>query len=151
MLPDTLKSKLEGIEDRVRELELLLSDPGIIGDQTKFRALSREHAELDPLVRCYQRYHAVEDNLAAAEEMLRDGDAGIRAMAEEDGVEINDEQWHHIMKAREFYEEQAVVPPIRKFAKYIEQDQKDVFDLWMTGPMKPITKYGGMPKPTGCV
>ncbi len=84
MLPDTLKSKLEGIEDRVRELELLLSDPGIIGDQSKFRALSREHAELDPLVRCYQRYHAVEDNLAAAEEMLRDGDAGIRAMAEEE-------------------------------------------------------------------
>jgi tRNA 2-thiouridine synthesizing protein E len=43
------------------------------------------------------------------------------------------------------------VPPIRKFAKYIEEDQKEVFDLWMTGPMKPITKYGGMPKPTGCV
>ena len=32
-----------------------------------------------------------------------------------------------------------------------DQDQKDVFNLWMTGPMKPITKYGGMPKPTGCV
>ena len=38
------------------------------------------------------------------------------------------------------------MPPIRKFAKYIDEDQKDVFDLWMTGPMKPITKYGGMPK-----
>jgi hypothetical protein len=23
--------------------------------------------------------------------------------------------------------------------------------MWMTGPMKPITKYGGLPKPTGCV
>jgi sulfur relay (sulfurtransferase) DsrC/TusE family protein len=43
------------------------------------------------------------------------------------------------------------VPPIRKFSKYIDEDQKDVFELWMTGPMKPITKYGGMPKPTGCV
>ena len=43
------------------------------------------------------------------------------------------------------------MPPIRKLAKYIEEDQKDVFDLWMTGPMKQITKYGGMPKPTGCV
>ena len=30
-------------------------------------------------------------------------------------------------------------------------DKKDLFKLWTTGPMKPITKYGGLPKPTGCV
>ena len=48
-------------------------------------------------------------------------------------------------------EDEAVVPPIRKFAKYIGQDQKEVFKMWKTGPMKPITKYGGLPKPTGCV
>jgi tRNA 2-thiouridine synthesizing protein E len=40
---------------------------------------------------------------------------------------------------------------VRKFAKYIGADTKALFDLWMTGPMKPITKYGGLPKPTGCV
>lgn len=74
-----------------------------------------------------------------------------KAMAEADNYELNDEKWSHIMKAREFYEEFGTVPPIRKFAKYIEADQKEVFDLWMTGPMKPITKYGGLPKPTGCV
>lgn len=74
-----------------------------------------------------------------------------RAMAEADGVELDDVKWNHIIKAREYYEEFGVVPPIRKFAKYIEQDQKELFDIWMTGPMKPITKYGGLPKPTGCV
>ena len=74
-----------------------------------------------------------------------------RAMAEADGFELNDKKWEQIMKAREYYEEFGSVPPIRKFSKYIEEDQKEVFDLWMTGPMKPITKYGGMPKPTGCV
>ncbi|HTN93353.1 MAG TPA: TusE/DsrC/DsvC family sulfur relay protein [Gallionella sp.] len=74
-----------------------------------------------------------------------------KAMAEADNYELNDEKWAHILKAREFYEEFGTVPPIRKFAKYIEQDQKELFDLWMTGPMKPITKYGGLPKPTGCV
>jgi tRNA 2-thiouridine synthesizing protein E len=74
-----------------------------------------------------------------------------RAMAAADGVELSDVKWEHILKAREFYEEFGVVPPIRKFAKYIEQDQKELFDTWMTGPMKPITKYGGLPKPTGCV
>ncbi len=74
-----------------------------------------------------------------------------RAMAEADNYDLNDERWAHIMKAREFYEDFGTVPPIRKFAKYIDEDQKAIFDLWMTGPMKPITKYGGLPKPTGCV
>ena len=74
-----------------------------------------------------------------------------RAMAEADGIELNDDKWEQILKAREYYDEYSVVPPIRKFAKYLKQDQKELFKAWMTGPMKPITKYGGLPKPTGCV
>jgi TusE/DsrC/DsvC family sulfur relay protein len=74
-----------------------------------------------------------------------------QAMAEIDNVELDETKWAQILKAREYYEENAVVPPIRTFAKYIGEDKKDVFKLWMTGPMKPITKYGGLPKPTGCV
>ena len=59
--------------------------------------------------------------------------------------------WDQIVRAREYYADNGVVPPIRKFAKYAGENQKDMFKLWMTGPMKPITKYGGLPKPTGCV
>ena len=74
-----------------------------------------------------------------------------RAMAEADDYELDDQKWEQILKAREYYDEFSVVPPIRKFAKYIGEDQKEMFKLWMSGPMKPITKYGGLPKPTGCV
>lgn len=74
-----------------------------------------------------------------------------RAMAAADNYELSDEKWEQIMKAREYYDEFQSVPPIRKFAKYLDMDQKDLFNTWMTGPMKPITKYGGLPKPTGCV
>lgn len=74
-----------------------------------------------------------------------------RAMAEADGFEMTDERWEQLLKARDYFEEHATVPPIRKFAKYINIDKKVLFKLWMTGPMKPISKYGGMPKPTGCV
>jgi tRNA 2-thiouridine synthesizing protein E len=74
-----------------------------------------------------------------------------RAMAEADDFELDDAKWDQILKAREYYEEYSTVPPIRKFAKYINEDKKAMFELWMTGPMKPITKYGGLPKPTGCV
>ena len=74
-----------------------------------------------------------------------------KAMAEADGVQIDELKWEQILKAREYYEEYSVVPPIRKFSKYLGANQKDMFKMWMTGPMKPITKYGGLPKPTGCV
>lgn len=74
-----------------------------------------------------------------------------RAMAAADGIKLDDTKWGQILKAREYYDEFSVVPPIRKFAKYVQQNQKDMFKAWMTGPMKPITKYGGLPKPTGCV
>lgn len=98
----------------------------------------------------------------AAEVLQRDGDGYLidrdawtpeigRAMAEADGVELDDVKWDHIVKARDYYEQFGVVPPIRKFAKFVEVDQKEIFKIWMTGPMKPITKYGGLPKPTGCV
>ncbi|MGB0714065.1 MAG: TusE/DsrC/DsvC family sulfur relay protein [Gammaproteobacteria bacterium] len=74
-----------------------------------------------------------------------------RAMAEADGMDLTDEMWDQVYKAREYYEEESVVPPIRKFAKFIGANQKELFKQWNTGPMKPITKYGGLPKPTGCV
>jgi tRNA 2-thiouridine synthesizing protein E len=74
-----------------------------------------------------------------------------REMAATDGVELDDVKWEQILQARQYFEEHSVVPPIRKFAKYIGENQKEMFKLWMTGPMKPITKYGGLPKPTGCV
>lgn len=92
----------------------------------------------------------------------RDGDGYLRSMedwtpeigremAKIDGVELDDDKWNQIMKARDYYEDEAVVPPIRKFAKFISIDKKVLFKQWKTGPMKPITKYGGLPKPTGCV
>lgn len=74
-----------------------------------------------------------------------------KAMAADDDIELSEQQWEQILKAREYYEEFSVVPPIRKFSKHIGADQKEMFKMWMTGPMKPITKYGGLPKPTGCV
>ena len=74
-----------------------------------------------------------------------------KAMADADDFELTDERWEQIEKAREYYEVNNVVPPIRKFSKYLGADKKAMFQLWLTGPMKPITKYGGLPKPTGCV
>lgn len=72
-------------------------------------------------------------------------------MAKEDDCELTPSMVKQIHAAREYFSENSSVPPIRTFAKFVEIDKKDLFKEWLTGPMKPITKYGGLPQPTGCV
>jgi len=72
-------------------------------------------------------------------------------MAEEDDITLTDSMISQILSAKEYFEENSSVPPIRTFSKYVGIDKKILFKEWLTGPMKPITKYGGMPQPTGCV
>jgi TusE/DsrC/DsvC family sulfur relay protein len=72
-------------------------------------------------------------------------------MAKEDEIELTDSMVNQIKVARDYYDENSSVPPIRTFAKLVGIDKKILFKEWLTGPMKPITKYGGLPQPTGCV
>ncbi len=71
----------------------------------------------------------------------------------DDNFELTDEHVKYIMSAREIYIETQTVPPIREFAKMHGMDRKaqPLYDLFPRGPMKMITKFGGMPQPTGCV
>jgi tRNA 2-thiouridine synthesizing protein E len=74
-----------------------------------------------------------------------------RELATRDGYEMTDEMMGFVTAARDMFEEDAVVPPIRKFAKKMGVDSKHLYDVFKKGPMKVICKWGGLPKPTGCV
>lgn len=75
-------NKIKDFEIRFQELEALLSDPAIISNQTEFRKLSREHADLSPLVETYRRYSKV---LAEQEDnKLLLSDPEMKEMAEEE-------------------------------------------------------------------
>ncbi|MBZ0070878.1 MAG: TusE/DsrC/DsvC family sulfur relay protein [Thiohalobacteraceae bacterium] len=74
-----------------------------------------------------------------------------RELARMDESEISDEIMNYILEARRMYDEDGVVPPIRKFAKAMSVDSKHLYDVFQKGPMKVICKWGGLPKPTGCV
>jgi peptide chain release factor 1 len=82
MLDPQLRAKLDSIADRHDELGSMLCDPEIGQDKTRFLALSREHAEIAPLVAALKDYVQVEANLRGAEELLADPD--MRDMAEQD-------------------------------------------------------------------
>jgi peptide chain release factor 1 len=68
----SIRSKLESLSERLQEINALLSEPAIINDQKKFRTLSQEYAELNPVVACFERYSQVLDDIATAEEMVKD-------------------------------------------------------------------------------
>ena len=77
----------------------------------------------------------------------------MNEMASADGVELTEEMISHINLAREMYENDSMVPRVRDFGKALGMDRKakGLYEAWKTGPMKQIAKYGGLPKPTGCV
>jgi len=80
-------------------------------------------------------------------------EAVMMELAKQDGFALNDEHIKYILSAREIYDEEGTVPPLRVFAKHHGMDRKagPLNDLFGGGPMKKIAKYGGLPKPTGCV
>ena len=72
-------------------------------------------------------------------------------LAKEDDFEIDDQIMTYIREARAMYDNDGVVPPIRIFAKKMSVSTKDLYGVFKKGPMKLICKWGGLPKPTGCV
>ena len=76
--------KLETLVERYEEVQHLLGDPGVIGDQDKFRALSKEYSQLEEITKCFQAYKQAQEDLAAAQEMAKEDDAEMREMAEEE-------------------------------------------------------------------
>ncbi len=84
--------KIEELERRHQELEALLSDPAVIANQPEFRRLSREHADLTPLVETYRRYRKVLDEIKGNRELLADPD--MKEMAEEELESLTEEKEH---------------------------------------------------------
>ena len=83
-MKDSILHKLSNLKDRYEELEALLSDGEVIGNQDRFRSLSKEFAEIEPVVKAFTAYQAVQDQLQQAREMQKDADSDIRAMADDE-------------------------------------------------------------------
>lgn len=83
-MKDSIRAKLEKLADRFEELAALLSDAGVISDQTKFREYSKEYAELEPVVQCYESYQQAESDVEEANLMLQDSDPDMREMAKDE-------------------------------------------------------------------
>jgi peptide chain release factor 1 len=83
-MKDSIRRKLERLDERFEEVGRLLSDAGVISRQNQFRELSIEYAKLDPLVGRYRRFIALEGDEAIAREMAADKDSATSGMGTEE-------------------------------------------------------------------
>ncbi len=74
--------KLDWVHPRFEELGALLSEPDVVSDQERWRALMREHSQLEPLDAAVRRYAQMLDECASAKEMLADLDMADMAKEE---------------------------------------------------------------------
>mgnify|MGYP000226897863 CR=1 FL=1 len=80
----SIETRLTGLAERFEEIEHLLSDPKVIGKQDQFRKLSQEYAEIGAVVKLYGDYRHAREQLESSTQMLKDEDASIREMAQEE-------------------------------------------------------------------
>lgn len=78
----SIVAKLEALHERHEEVEAMLGDAGVIADQERFRALSREYAQLTDVSRCFRDWQQVQDDIDTAQQMLDDPE--MRDMAQEE-------------------------------------------------------------------
>ncbi len=83
-MKQSLLTKLMVLAERYEEIAALLSDADVINDQQQFRKLSKEYAELESIVREYQRYQKIQAELIEAQELADDSDPEVRELAKDD-------------------------------------------------------------------
>ncbi|HMD58982.1 MAG TPA: peptide chain release factor 1 [Steroidobacteraceae bacterium] len=80
----SIRQKLDRAQERFEEVGQLLSEPEILARPEQFRELSVEYARLRPTADALHEYQRIEADLQAAQGLLSDADAGLRALGAEE-------------------------------------------------------------------
>ena len=95
-MKESIKNKLASLVERLAELDRQLEDPAVVNNMDNYRKITKESAEIAPVVALYNEYRGIEKDIVAAEEMATDpemrafGEDEIRAgKAKLDGLEVD--------------------------------------------------------------
>lgn len=78
----SIRNRLNQLSYRMTEIDMMLADPSVATDMTRFCKLSRERSELQQIVRIFGEFTQVEQDLIAAKDMLQEPE--LKTMAEEE-------------------------------------------------------------------
>lgn len=88
----SIQRKLEGLSERHAEIGSLLSEPEVLDDQDRFRQLSVEYAQIEPVTQRFADYSRTREELEAARHMAQEeGDEEMRAMARDEVERLSHE------------------------------------------------------------
>ena len=77
-----MRSRLEQLAHRLIEVDAMLAEPDTASAMDRFRKLSRERAELEPVVTVFNQFLATEGDIQTARDMQADPE--MRDMADEE-------------------------------------------------------------------
>lgn len=83
----SIHNKLTNLADRFEEIAALLSEPEVQSDQNRYRALSQEYAQLEPIIDCFIQHKEAGEAIESAEEMMQEDDPEMRELANEEAKE----------------------------------------------------------------
>lgn len=74
--------RLEKVRERFEEVSRLLSDSAVVANPDKLRALSKEHSALTPLIKSYEQYRKLKNEIAGLKEITEtSSDAEMKQLA----------------------------------------------------------------------
>jgi peptide chain release factor 1 len=82
--------KLAEVEKRYVELERMMSDPQLLGQQREYSKLAKERAELEEIVHCFREWRKVEQEIHDNRQLLEEADEGIRELAKEEVASLRE-------------------------------------------------------------
>ena len=82
----SIRRKLEQLSERHQEVAMLLAQPDALSDQNRFRTLSKEYAQLEPVAAALANYNTLTQSLDSAQAMLKDPE--MRDLAVEEIAEL---------------------------------------------------------------
>lgn len=97
--------KLEAIKARFEDLGVSLSNPEIVSDNRKFSAMSKEYRNLEKIVKAYEEYKDLLDNIEFNKEALNGDDAELRDLAKAEAPALEEKKVQ-----QEAYVRQLLIP-----------------------------------------
>ncbi|MCF8308909.1 MAG: peptide chain release factor 1 [Bacteroidales bacterium] len=80
-----LLEKLKELYDRYYEIQEMMGDPEVIADRKRFVKLNKDYKDLEPIVKAYNDYSNILNNIKTSEEMLNnEDDPEMKNMAKEE-------------------------------------------------------------------
>lgn len=90
-MENSMLKRLEATKERVSVIDKELCDENIMKDMAKFKAISKERSNLEPIVEAYDKYLKMNSDLSDAQLMMSDSDSEISELGHSEYKRLNEE------------------------------------------------------------